>query len=197
MKTACLSYTRVFGLLLGVSVLSAALPVAAQTFTAAVWEPYTDKYGLIHSKPVQPPPPPGGPSTAEPSTNNGLLYTAEASVIMQLRNVTYDKAQIAAGVKASQVVPGLFNRSPGNHSLPESQDDYIGLGALAGVCGFHDIARDILNYGKGDDQPSGPAVRPLDNGDFGSLSDEIKQCRTVPYNYNNVAPGNFHGQCGW
>ena len=92
--------------------LSAALPVATETLTATVWKPYTDKFGLIHSKPVDPPPPLSSPTTAGPSTDNGLLYTAEACVIVGVRNVTYNRAEIASGVRASQVVPGLFQPFP-------------------------------------------------------------------------------------
>ena len=187
-RDARLSSALLVGLLWIVSTLCATSPLPAQTFTASVFEPYTDKYGLIYSQPVNPPPP---PFIAGPANDNGLLYTAEACVIMQLRNVPYNRTQIAAGVKAAQVVPGLYNHSPVNHKDTEAQDDYIGLGALAGVCGFHDVARDILNYGTGGAQASGPAALLLDGGNFTSLSNEIKQCKTVPYNYNNIAPGVF------
>ena len=66
-----------------------------------------------------------------------------------------------------------------------------------GFISFHDVARDILNYGTGNNQTSGPTVLLADSADFGSLIDEIKQCRTVSYSYNNIALARFHGRRGW
>jgi hypothetical protein len=105
-------------------------------------------------------------TTGDPSTCNGLLYTSQGCVIMQLRKVDYDRKAIASTIASCEVKPNLFRRSPTNPQDQEGPDDYIGLGALAGVCGFHDIARDILEYGN-----SGQ----------------------VPYTYNNVEPGKFTG----
>jgi hypothetical protein len=144
---------------LSTSLVLAAVPVAAQNLTWDTWAPYRDRFGLIHSVLVD-------KATRDPSTNNGLLYTAEACVIMQLRGVNYDRSAIASAIASCEVKPGLFRRSPSNPQDQEGPDDYIGLGALAGVCGFHDIAREILDYGK-----SG----------------------IVPYNYNNVEPGRLTG----
>jgi hypothetical protein len=152
-----LSLLVVIRFVLATSLVLPTLPVAAQNLTWDTWAPYRDRFGLIHSVPVD-------KTTQDPSTNNGLLYTAEACVIMQLRRVSYDRSAIASTIASCEVKPGLFRRSPTNPQDQEGPDDYIGLGALAGVCGFHDIARNILAYGSG-----------------GGL----------PYNYNNVEPGKF------
>jgi hypothetical protein len=178
-------------LVLGTSLILPALPVAAESLTWSVWAPYQDKIGLIHSVLVD-------KTTRGPSTANGLLYTSEACVIMQLRNVAYDRNAIAATMKACEVKPGLFRRSP-VQTDQEGPDDYIGLGALAGVCGFHDIAKDILEYGNTGEQTLREAVLGLDpvstgkgwlrllrQGLSGSPAGSV-----VPYNYNNVEPGKF------
>ena len=162
-------------------------PVAAQTLTPGVWADYTSR-GLIYDQKVD-------PKTKEPKTDNGLLYTAEACVIMQLSGVNYDalKGGIADALKASQIEPGLFSPSPDpeKRHQQEGPDDYWGLGALAAICGFQNIARDILSYGRGHNQPSGPTVFELSGADFGQMADRLKQCTTVPYNYNNASPGVF------
>jgi hypothetical protein len=181
-KSAERASSRVFVSLWAIGMCSAVLPMAAQDLTPAVWAPYTDRYGIIHNNKVN--------DHRDPSSDNGQLFTAEACVIMELSHVSYDKGKIAAGLKADQVKPGLYNRSPIDLKGINSVDNYIGLGALAGVCGFHDVARDILNYGRGGDQASGPAAALL-AGSVGQLTDELKQCRTVAYNYNNVEPGKF------
>jgi hypothetical protein len=142
----------------------------AQGWTADVWKPYTDKYGMIHTRKVG--------ADGGPSTDNGPLFTAEACTIMQLQNVGYDRAKIAHGLEADQVRPGLFKRSPTSTTHLESPDDWVGLGALAGVCGFHDIARSILNYGTGQDQASGTTVAGLNIDGFTRIIDKIKQCTT-------------------
>ncbi|WP_158793815.1 hypothetical protein [Granulicella sp. L60] len=188
-KSVRLSSIGFFGLILNASVLLTASPVSAQSFTSAVWAPYTDRYGIIHSVPVD-------KKSRDPSTNNGLLYTAEACVMMRLQNVSYDRARIAAGVQGDQVKPGLFRRSPIDTNDTEAPDDYIGLGALAGVCGFHDVARNILNYGNGGDQASGSMVLGLNPVSVGKgwlalLRRGVKPGQIVPYNYNNVNPGTF------
>jgi hypothetical protein len=188
-KNVRLSPIAFFGLILIANVSIATPPVLAQSFTSAVWAPYTDHYGIIHSVPVD-------TKARNPSTNNGLLYTAEACVIMKLQNVNYDRAQMAAGVQADQVKPGLFRRTPTNTSDYESPDDYIGLGALAGVCGFHDVARSILDYGSGGDQASGAMVLGLNPVSVGKgwlklLHRGLKPAQLVPYDYNNVNPGTF------
>jgi hypothetical protein len=134
--------------------------VSAQNLSWDTWAPYRDRFGLIDSVLVD-------KTTRDPSTNNGLLYTAEACVIMQLRGVTFDRNAIASAIASCEVKPGLFRRSPTNPQDQEGPDDYFGLGALAGVCGFHDIARDILEYGKSSGKP------PFN------------------YNYNNIDPGKF------
>jgi hypothetical protein len=126
-----------------------------------------------------------------PSTNNGLLYTAEACVIMQLQSVTYDRTKIAAAVTGNEVKPGLFRRSPTDVVDTETPDDYVGLGALAGICGFQQFARDILNYGGGSDQASVSTVLGLSNNDFTNIRQTVGRCRNIPYNYNNVDPGKF------
>jgi cation transport regulator ChaB len=157
--------------------------IAAQTLTPSVWYPYTDRDGLIHSVKVG--------SDRGPSTNNGLLYTAEACVIMQLNNVAYDRKQLSDAVKSAQVKPGLYRRSKEDVNDFEAIDDYVGLGALAGVCGFHDVAREILNYGNGEEQPSRAAILALGISDFTYIHDKIQECKSIPYNYNNVDPGSF------
>ncbi len=167
------------------------LSTTAPILTEASWTNYTDKSGLIHSELVHPPPLPGKPSVAGPSNGNGLLYTSEACVIMELRHVSYAREKIYNAIKTAQVKPGLFDRSPELTDQEEAPDDYIGLGALAGICGFHDIARDILNYGKGDDQASGATVVTLYPDEFSHLKREVNECKTVSYNYNNVSPGTF------
>ena len=65
--------------MLGTSLVLPALPVGAQNLTWDTWAPYWHRFGLIHSVFVD-------KTTRDPSTKNGLLYTAEACVIMQLRN---------------------------------------------------------------------------------------------------------------
>jgi hypothetical protein len=155
------------------------------------WKPYQDRYGLIHSKLIE--------ADHKPKTGNGLLYTAEACVIMQLRNVAFDTNAIAATLASCQLKPGLFCRDPSNDGGQDSVDDYIGVGALAGICGFHGIARDILNYGDGGEQALRDAVLGLDfvkegKGWLALLKrglDGLQPGRIVPYNYNNVEPGKF------
>lgn len=155
-------------------------PVAAQTLTAASWDDYTDRFGIIHTKKVD-------PSTRDPKTDNGLLYTAEACTIMEMRHVSYDRARMAAGIKADEVKPGLYRHTPLKLEQPEAHDDYVGLGALAGLCGFRDVARNILAYGRGADQHG---MAPADAKEhFGSMADDMIKCKVVSYNYNNVTPG--------
>jgi hypothetical protein len=158
---------------------------AAQSWTAEEFTPYTDQYGLIHDKPPT--------SEVLIPSGNGLLYTAEACVIMQLSKVSYDRKKIADGVRDSQVKskPGLFNRGPTKLNDLEDHDDYIGLGALSNICGFRDVARAILSYGRGSDQSSGASALRSDCSDFGFARVQLNQCKTVPYNYNNVEPGKF------
>jgi hypothetical protein len=171
---------RIFRASLLFACLIGAPPVAAQTLTAASWDDYTDRFGIIHSEKVEHP-------NRDPKTDNGLLYTAEACAIMQMRNVSYDRNRIAAGIKADEVKPGLYRRSPLKLDQLEAHDDYVGLGALAGLCGFRDVARDILAYGRGADQHG---LTPADaNEHFGSMADDLMKCKAVPYNYNNVTPG--------
>jgi hypothetical protein len=158
-------------------------PPVGQNLTPEVWKPYTDAYGLIHDKRV---------TKENPiPTGNALLYTSEACVIMELRKVNYEtiRKKISEGVEGSQVKPGLFGRGPTKKTDQNDHDDYVGLGALAGICGFRDVARDILNYGRGREQPSGPTVLGSSGVNFGAISDKLKHCNTVPYNYNNVHPG--------
>lgn len=166
--------------------------LGAQDFTAAVWKDYTDSYGIIHTTQRNDPKP-------EPWDNNGLLYTSEACVIMQLQNVKYDEERTAIrtrGLPAYQVKPGLFKRAPQNLTDFESPDDWIGLGALAGVCGFPEVARAILDYGNGGDQVSGATVFGQGIGDIGAgwralLRKGLHPGQLVPYNYNNVNPNAF------
>jgi hypothetical protein len=150
-----------------------------------VWDPYRDRDGLIHTQKVGPPPNDG------PSTNNGLLYTAEACVIMQLSNVSCDRQTFSDAVSTAVVKPGLYRRSKEDTTDTEAPDDYVGLGAFAGVCGFHDVAHNILNYGTGGDQASSSSVLGLGTGDFTNIRDKVQQCKTIPYNYNNVDPTKF------
>jgi hypothetical protein len=201
-----------FGSLLGAGTLFAALPISAQEakgvdsahpyachvssafgalpFSDAVWVDYQDYYCFIHTT---------KPKDQDPGAdNNGLLYTAEACTIMQLQNVSYDRNDIATGLPHWQVEghPGLYRHAPENKMDPEGPDDYIGLGALAGVCGFHQVARDILNYGKPDDQAlllAGFNLNPVSQGKecYASLRKGITPTGFIPYNYNNVDPGKF------
>jgi hypothetical protein len=159
--------------------------------TPDVWKPFQDRFGLIHSVLVD-------PANLSPSTGNGLLYTAEACIIMKLRKVDFDGKAIAATFASCQVKPGLFRRSPVQDDQ-DSVDDYIGIGALAGICNFHKIARDILSYGEGSDQGSREAVLVRDvlekaGGVLGRIKKGIEKLQpslTIPYNYNNVEPGKF------
>jgi hypothetical protein len=203
---------RLFVSLLGAGTLFAALPIPAQEATAAdsarpfachvssapgalpfsdaVFSDYQDYDCIVHTT---------KPQDRDPGAdNNGLLYTAEACTIMQLQNVSYDRNDIATGLPHWQVEghPGLYRHAPENKTDPEGPDDYIGLGALAGVCGFHEVARDILNYGKPDDQalPSvGSDLNPISRGKecYASLRKGVTPTGFIPYNYNNVDPGKF------
>jgi len=183
-STMCL-----FALLGGSHFIGFGSTAQAQDFNSSVWAPYTDRFGLIHSEPVD-------PTTRDPKTNNGLLYTAEACAIMQLSHVSYDRAKFREAIKASEVMPGLYNRSPINHNDEEAQDDYVGLGAFAGVCGFPDVAKDILNYGSANNGVSGTALILPSIDDFAALPKTIQQCGGVSYNYNNISPGKF-SQATW
>jgi hypothetical protein len=165
--------------LLFVNLIGAA-PVAAQDLTASVWDEYTDRYWMINSEKVNPSRDPLG---------NGLLYTAEACTIMEMKNVSYDKGRIADGIKADEVKPGLFARAPTKLDQFETHDDYVGLGALAGVCGFRDVARRILAYGKGVEQPAMTPDYATYAKRFGSMADDMMRCKAISYNYNNVTPG--------
>ena len=157
------------------------------------WKPYQDKYGLIHTILAVP----GG----ESQTGNGLLYTAIACTIMQLRNVAYDRIAIAAAIASCEVEPGLglYRHTPTNLGFQEGVDDYIGLGGLAGICDFRNIAKNILRYGEGAKQPLREAIFNLDpiqrgQGWLGLLREGTKVLNpnsVVPYNYNNVEPGKF------
>jgi hypothetical protein len=197
------SLSTVIRFALGAVLFFSILPAKAQTLTWQTWDPYTDFYGLINSELVRVSYPDGAlaPKTGLPSTNNGPLYTAEACVIMELKKVPYDRNAIAAAIAKCQVKKGLYEHSPWDAQDMDTQDDYIGLGALAGVCGFHDIARDILEYGNGGDQvlPStilGLDLNPVDNlkGLFGLFRQGLSAIQSgnlVPYNYNNLNPGTF------
>lgn len=149
----------------------------------AEWAPYTDRYNLIHTVKTG--------ANGEPSTGNGLLYTAYACVTMSMRRTAYNKDGIAEGVRQSQVKVGLFGRGPSKLNDQNAHDDYWGLGALAGICGFRHVAYDILAYGEGHDQPSGADAVGLGGDRFGPLSEQVRQCTTIHYNYNNVSPGKF------
>jgi hypothetical protein len=146
------------------------------------WKDYRDRYGLIHTEIVK---------NGEPSTGNGLLYTAYACVSMQLRNISYDKDQMAEAIRNSQVKPGLFGRGPSKLNDQNAHDDYRGLGAIAAICGLPHVANDILKYGRGPDQPSGASVLGLNKVDFGPFGEEVRQCTSIFYNYNNVTPGKY------
>lgn len=202
----------VTGFLLGLGILFTAPPISAQEPTAAdsahpfachvssapgalpfsdaVFSDYQDYYCIVHTT---------KPRDRDPGAdNNGLLYTAEACTIMQLQNVSYDRNDIATGLPHWQVEghPGLYRHAPENKTNPEGPDDYIGLGALAGVCGFHQVAREILNYGKPDDQAlalAGVNANPVSRGKecYASLRKGITPTGFIPYNYNNVDPGKF------
>lgn len=171
--------------------------VTAQTLTWHSWDPYTDKYGLINDSPVD-------KSTGIPSTNNGPLYTAEACTIMQLRNVPYDRTSIASAIARCEVKKGLYEHSPWDAQDQDTVDDYIGLGALAGICGFHDIAQDILDYGNSTDQvvrDTALGLNPIQTGKewLGLLRKALTESpvgTVVPYNYNNLHPGQF-SEASW
>ena len=105
--------------------------------------------------------------------------------------MTYNKSDISRALERSQVKPGLFGRGPSQLHDQEAHDDYWGLGAMTGVCRFHNVAHDLLAYGQGSDQSSGATVAGLHLPDFGSLDDTVRQCKTIPYNYNNASPGTF------
>jgi hypothetical protein len=126
-----------------------------------------------------------------PASNNGLLYTAEACTIMQLQGVGYDRSRIASGLAADQVMPGLFKRAPANVVDQEAPDDWVGLGALAGVCGYHDVAQGILDYGTHQGATSSSVVAGMNLPGLGNITSLIQQCTTLPYNYNIVEPGKF------
>jgi hypothetical protein len=195
---------HVFSLLFGGTLLCVALPCGlgraadldlrpgnhghlspARGEIATEWPLYTDRYGLIHTVRV---------ADGEPSTGNSLLTTAEACIVMRFNKMSLDKAhkdKIVDALERSQVKPGLFGRGPTKRNDENAHDDYWGLGALDAICGFSGVARRILDYGRGGDQPSGSTVLAIDRAGFASVADKIKQCKTIPYNYNNVHPGVF------
>jgi hypothetical protein len=182
----------VTGLLVAAGCFSSNLSGAAPTLSWHTWDPYRDRFGLINSVLVD-------QATHNPSTNNGPLYTAEACVIMQLRKVAYDRNAIASAIASCEVEKGLYRHSPTDPQDQDTVDDYIGLGALAGVCGFHDIAQDILQYGNGGEQAVRETVLGLDpvktaKGWLGLLRNGLNASpvgNIVPYNYNNIQPGKF------
>ncbi len=213
MRSGLRAYSiTLFASVLGAGTLFAALPIPAQEGTAAdsahpfachvssapgalpfsdaVFSDYQDYYCIVHTK---------RPQDRDPGADyNGLLFTAEACTIMQLQNVIYDRNDIATGLPHWQVEghPGLYRHAPENKTDTEGPDDYIGLGALAGVCGFHQVAREILNYGKPDDQAlalAGANANPVSRGKecYASLRKGITPTGFIPYNYNNVDPGKF------
>ncbi|MFL6417203.1 MAG: hypothetical protein ACJ74Y_16200 [Bryobacteraceae bacterium] len=156
------------------------------------WNPYRDRYGLIHTKKPDDP-------NRDPKTNNGLLYTAEACTIMQALGVPFPRDVILNAYHACQREPGLYNHSPTNHTDQGSIDDYIGIGAIAGICKFSELAKEILDYGE--------SIIPapvLDGGIFKHATGwlallknglgALKPGHLVPYNYNNVNPGQFTAQ---
>jgi hypothetical protein len=162
----------------------------AVPFSDDVFSDYKDYYCIVHST---------KDDNRDPGhDSNGLIYTAYACTMMQLQNVSYDRNDIATGLPHWEVEghPGLYRHAPENKADVEGPDDYIGLGALAGVCGFHEVARDILNYGKPDDH-AGPLAgfnpNPISKGKdcYASLRKGITPTGFIPYNYNNVDPGKF------
>lgn len=84
---------------------------------------YIDKYGRYHDKPV--------PSSEEPSSNNGWIYTAYAAKA----GLELDKQKLAECFHDCQIydfVNGVqyFIRSPGKKLPPNSRDEILGAVAL-------------------------------------------------------------------
>lgn len=100
-------------------------------------QPYTDANGLICPQ----------SNPAIDSTNNGLLYTAEAIVaLMDNGELTPELKQHFMTVYGScEVILGLMKRLPDGTGGQEGPDDYYGCGAAAAFCD-PSFAQDILNY---------------------------------------------------
>jgi predicted nucleic acid-binding Zn-ribbon protein len=192
-ETLCIQFRlthKLAGAILLTVLLALGSAARAEDQTPAPWVPYEDRFGLFHSIKVD--------SAGDPM-GNGLLYTGEACLMMQLRGVAFDRNRIASGLEKSQVSKGLFRTDPTNDHDQASVDDYIGLGALAGICGYSEVARDILSYGAGIDQTPPESVLSLNVIDQGRgwLSIIRKGVprpqlgHILPYNYNNVDSGKF------
>lgn len=82
------------------------------------------------------------------STNNGLLYTAEAIIALNDNNeLTPELIQQFNNVYQScEIVPGLMKRLPDGAGGQEGPDDYYGCGAASVYLGPQ-LAQDILDYG--------------------------------------------------
>lgn len=97
---------------------------------------YIDKYGLIQ-------PTVGGGS------QNGILWTGESMIVMKDNNALpkHTEEALFHSMKSCEIEPGLMRRSPSNLGDQQAQDDYIGFLAACYVCGRHDLAEIVLNYG--------------------------------------------------
>lgn len=101
------------------------------------FEQYRDRYGLIQ-------PTIGGGS------QNGILWTGESMVVMKDNDVLPKELEdsLFASMKSCEIEPGLMRRSPSNQGDQQAHDDYMGFLAACYVCGRHDLAEVVLNYGK-------------------------------------------------
>ena len=109
-------------------------------------EPYTDRYGLVHTRSVD-------PTLKEPTTLNGVCYTGEALALMlSLKSPGIEEGwlQMLAALRSCELEPGLYQRLPKKLGVTDQEgpDDY--MGALAGFSGIRECraADDMIAYGK-------------------------------------------------
>jgi hypothetical protein len=130
----------------------------------SIFQPFTDKTGLIHTSMVD--------SAGDASDQNGLCFTGEAVLYTKLSCGAFDNMGPAwiqnclAGIKACQVQPGLYNAVPTNSRI-ETWDDYVGLAGFSAATNNPEIAKDILSYGR-----------------------KNRKWKILPYFYDNTNPSN-------
>lgn len=85
------------------------------------------------------------PSKNSPPSDNGLLYTGQAIMIMDMLGETDGIPQLMDAMRACQIEPGLFNRHPWPRfkSGQEGPDDYVAIAAVD----MH-WAQCLLEYGR-------------------------------------------------
>lgn len=83
-------------------------------------------------------------------SNNGLLYSSMAVIIAHMRCelTESDKETWRSLVASCFQHPGVLDRSPGNQSQSEAQDDYRGVLSACAVIGDYKLGDMIRQYGR-------------------------------------------------